>query len=118
MLTKKSPHPVMRSTGFAAAIRTDNMGSESANYIRLVFCLLSFSATVCAQAIVPNPSDIAPVINQPNAQNSTIISLADYMIGNVTVHDALKQALLACQQNQASKLVIPTGRYVIDDPKV
>ncbi len=82
------------------------------------FCLLLLATTLCAQAVVPNPADIAPVINPPNPQTNIVISLADFMTSGVTVFDAMRQALLACQQKHAAKLIIPTGTYAFDDPKV
>src|SRR2546421_10558388 len=68
------------------------MRRRSVFVIQLTFYLLLLSATVCAQAIVPNPTDIAPVINPPNPQTNIVISLDDYLTGGVTVHDALQKA--------------------------
>ncbi len=85
---------------------------------QLFLCFLVFPTIAFAQAVVPDPSSIAPVVNPPNPQTNIVVSLTDYLTGNVTVYDAMKQALLACQQQHAAKLVIPTGRYVFDDPKV
>jgi hypothetical protein len=94
------------------------MGRTSVFFLRLTFYLLLLSASVCGQAVVPNPADIAPVINPPNPQTNIVVSLGDYLTGNVSVFDAMRQALAACQQKHAAKLIIPTGTYVFDDPKV
>jgi hypothetical protein len=85
---------------------------------QLVLCLIVFSAKGFAQAVVPDPSSIAPVINPPNPQTNVVISLANYLTSNVTVYDAMRQALDTCRQQRAARLVIPPGRYVFDDPKV
>ncbi len=85
---------------------------------QLIFVCVLFASTASPQAVVPNPADIAPVINPPVPQTNIVVSLADYLTGNVSVFDAMRQALLACQQKHAVKLIIPTGTYVFDDPKV
>jgi hypothetical protein len=75
-------------------------------------------ASVFPQAVVPDPADIAPVINPPNPQTNIVLSLADFMGGGVTTYQAFKNALTACRQQHAAKLIIPNGRYVFDDPQI
>src|SRR5262245_29236772 len=86
--------------------------------VQLVLNLLVFSAVLFAQAVVPDPTSLAPVINPPNPQTNIVISLGDFLNGSVTVYEAMNQALIACQQQHAAKLVIPLGVYRFDDPKI
>jgi hypothetical protein len=62
------------------------MCRRSVFIVQLTFYLLLLSAAVRGQAVVPNPADIAPVINPPNPQTNIVISLADFMGSGVSTH--------------------------------
>ena len=85
---------------------------------RLLFVFISFASSASPQAVVPNPADIAPVINPPNPQTNIVLSLANFMTGGVSTYRAFKNALDACRLQHAAKLTIPTGHYVFDDPNI
>jgi len=56
-------------------------------YAPLVLCLAAFSANVYPQAVLPDPSVLAPVINSPNPQTNIVISLGDYLTTGVKFHE-------------------------------
>jgi uncharacterized protein (TIGR03437 family) len=58
------------------------------------------------------------VVNLPNPQTNIVVSLADFVANGVSTYEAFKRALDSCRQRRAAKLIIPTGRYVFDDPKI
>ncbi len=85
---------------------------QSLSLALYVFALTGGIASPAAQ----NP--VSPVVNLPNPQTNIVISLADFMTNGVSTYEAFKRALDACRQRRAAKLIIPTGRYVFDDPKI
>ena len=93
------------------------MSNKLGQFAGLVLCVVAFSTNVYAQAVVPDPATLAPVINPPNPQTNIVISLGDYLTGH-TVFEAMQLALTACQSQHAARLVIPLGKYVFDDPKI
>src|SRR5215831_2971380 len=70
-------------------------------YAGLFFCIVAFSATVYAQAVLPDPSTLAPVINPPNPQTNIVISLGEYLTGH-TPFEVMQLALTACQNSSLS----------------
>ncbi len=80
------------------------------------------ASTAYSQAIVPDPASIAPVINPPKPKTNIVLSLADFTTDEnghpLSTYQRFKRALDACRQQNAAKLVIPTGTYVFDDPQI
>ncbi len=74
------------------------------------------ASTAYSQAIVPDPASIAPVINPPKPKTNIVLSLADFTTDEnghpLSTYQRFKRALDACRQQNAAKLVIPTGTYV------
>src|SRR5262245_53437928 len=83
------------------------------HFLTLYVCL---TAGGLAGASAQNP--VSPMVNLPNPQTNIVISLADFMTSGVSTYKAFKRALDACRQRRAAKLIIPTGRYAFDDPKI
>ena len=94
------------------------MFSRFATIAGMCLALASSYAISYPQAVVPNPTDISPVINPPNPQTNIVISVADFMVGGAASYQAFKNALAASQWRHAAKLLIPPGRYVFDDPEI
>ena len=67
----------------------------------LVLSLAAFTASIYAQAVLPDPSTLAPVINPPNPQTNIVISLGEYLTGH-TPFEVMQLALTACQNSSLS----------------
>ena len=98
-----------------------SMKTSSKVAVRAIAVLIILAANVYPQAIPPDPNTIAPVINAPHPQTNIVISLANYLVENghpVPPHLALTHALDACRAQHAARLIVPTGRYVFNDPQI
>ena len=84
--------------------------------------MIVFAATIYSQAIPPDPATIAPVIHPPNPHTNIVLSLADFLVDNNghgrSPYQAFKLAIEACRQQNAARLIIPTGVYAFNDPQI
>ncbi len=96
--------------------------STGAITFSFIAALILSASIAFPQATVPDPATIAPVINPPNPQTNIVLSLADFTTDEngqpLSTYQRFKRALDACRQQNAEKLVIPTGTYIFDDPQI
>src|SRR5262245_8993297 len=94
------------------------MRSQKITLLHFLFLALCVCLTAVGLAGAAAQNPVSPVVNLPNPQTNIVISLADFMASGISTYEAFKRALDACRQRRAAKLIIPTGRYVFDDPKI